>query len=478
MLFHNMLGVLKFLLILLEVILLFNLLILVHEVGHYLAARWRGLVVEKFAIWFGKPIWKKKIGGVEYILGSIPAGGYVAIPQLAPMEVLEGKTETDREKLPPVSALDKIIVAFAGPLFSFGLAVAFAVAVWLVGRPVSEAEMTTVVGYVFPEGPEAGAGIQAGDKILEVNGHPVKRFAGMGNVGETVAWNIARSEEAEIPIKLERHGQELTVMVKPVVPERKGWGRKNLRQLMVLPAQTPMVAAVAENSPAARAGLRAGDLVVEANGRPLLSTIALSEIVREDPGNPVTLVVERAGKRETVSVMPQVPEGETQPRLGIFWDAGGKTVLAHPSPLSQLAASVTMIWRTLDAVFSPKSDIKVEHLSGPVGIMNLYYRLFESPDGWRLALWMSVIINVNLALINLLPVPVLDGGHITLALIEAITRRPINIRILEYVQTGFAILIIGFMVYVTFFDVLDLGIGRSRESKPQMSFSPTPAPTP
>ena len=108
-------SVLKFLFICLEVILLFNLLILVHELGHFLAARWRGLVVEKFAIWFGKPIWSKKIKGVEYRLGSIPAGGYVAIPQLAPMEAFEGRVETDRSQLPPVKPMDKIIVAAAGP---------------------------------------------------------------------------------------------------------------------------------------------------------------------------------------------------------------------------------------------------------------------------------------------------------------------------------------------------------------------------
>src|SRR6187431_1857667 len=126
--------------IVLEVLVLFNLLIVVHELGHFLAARWRGLVIEKFGIWFGKPIWKKTINGVEYSLGSIPAGGFVALPQLAPMEVMEGKVETPREQLPPISALDKIIVAFAGPLFSFGLAFVFALVVWQAGRPVGEAE--------------------------------------------------------------------------------------------------------------------------------------------------------------------------------------------------------------------------------------------------------------------------------------------------------------------------------------------------
>src|SRR5262245_57443376 len=106
-------ATLRSVLIILEVLLLFNLLIGVHELGHFLAAKWRGLKIDRFAIWFGKPIWKKKINGVEYALGWIPAGGYVALPQMATMEAIEGKSDTPVEKLPPVSPLDKIIVAFA-----------------------------------------------------------------------------------------------------------------------------------------------------------------------------------------------------------------------------------------------------------------------------------------------------------------------------------------------------------------------------
>jgi len=93
---------LRIIFILLEVVLLFNLLIVVHELGHFLAARWRGLVIEKFAVWFGKPIWKAKINGVEYSLGTLPFGGFVSLPQLAPMDIIEGETETDRSKLPPI----------------------------------------------------------------------------------------------------------------------------------------------------------------------------------------------------------------------------------------------------------------------------------------------------------------------------------------------------------------------------------------
>ena len=154
--------VLRYVFIAFEVVLLFNLLIAVHELGHFLAAKWRGLKIERFAIWFGKPIWKKKIGGIEYALGSIPAGGYVALPQMATMEAIEGKSETPAEMLPNVSALDKIIVAFAGPLFSFLLAVAFAFVVWGVGKPGNGAGNSTMIGWVEPAGPAWQAGLRPG----------------------------------------------------------------------------------------------------------------------------------------------------------------------------------------------------------------------------------------------------------------------------------------------------------------------------
>src|SRR5476649_392411 len=190
------LHIVRVLLLLLEVVILFNLLIAVHEIGHFLAAKWRGLYIEQFGIWFGKPIWKKKINGVLYSIGSIPAGGFVKLPQLAPMDIIEGKADVDRAKLPPISALDKIIVAIAGPLFSLLLALAFACIVWAVGHPVSESDTTTVVGYVEKDSPAAQAGIQAGDKILEVDGKSVTRFSGMN---DSVIWNVVRSEGSTIP---------------------------------------------------------------------------------------------------------------------------------------------------------------------------------------------------------------------------------------------------------------------------------------
>src|SRR6202007_2396567 len=160
MIFH----IARVIFILLEVLILFNVLIVVHELGHFLAARWRGLYIEKFGIWFGKPLWKKTIGGVQYSLGSIPFGGFVSLPQLAPMDMIEGKADIDRAALPKISALDKIIVAVAGPFFRVLLALFFACVVWAVGHPVSESDLTTVIGYVQKDSPAEKAGLLPGDK--------------------------------------------------------------------------------------------------------------------------------------------------------------------------------------------------------------------------------------------------------------------------------------------------------------------------
>jgi len=266
------------------------------------------------------------------------------------------------------------------------------------------------------------------------------------------------------------------VEVEPVTPEREGWGRRPLRQIGILPATTPMVAQVFPDSPAARAGIQPRDLILSADGQPLLSLASLSEFLNTHAaGVPIELGVQRGEQTMTLSVTPQVPEGETKPRVGILWDDRGVTVLEHPNPVQLVIGSVRTMVDTLSAVFSPRSDIKAEHLSGPVGIMRIYYLLFESPDGWRLALWFSVVLNVNLALLNLLPIPVLDGGHIMLAIIEAIRRKPINVRLLEVVQGGFAMLIIGYMLYITFFDVQDLPWLRETEGPPaELKFTPPP----
>ena len=467
--------ILRVIFILLEVVLLFNLLIVVHELGHFLAARWRGLFIEGFGVWFGKPIWKKTINGVQYSLGSLPFGGFVKLPQLAPMDMIEGKADMDRGRLPKISALDKVVVAIAGPIFSVLLALFFACVVWAVGHPVSESDLTTVIGYVHQDSPAAKAGLRPGDKILEVDGRPVSRFFGMN---DSVVWNVVRSEGPTIPFKIEREGKVLAIDVAPMIAETSGWRRKGTRQVMIQPAVTPLVDGVDKDTPAEKAGVKTGDIITAVNGVRIFSPLSLVDEIDKHPTDELTLDVRRASETRQLKMRP-VPlesEGTTKPRIGIRWDTGGQLTLSHPDPVEQVYHSITSTLQTIGAVASPKSDVKLQHMSGPVMIVRIYYMLFEGENGWKLALWFSVILNVNLAILNMLPIPVLDGGHIVLALIEGVRRKPVNMKILEWVQTACATLIIGYMLYISFFDIGDLfGKNNDRKSPPKETPATTKA---
>ncbi len=463
-------SILKFIFISLEVVVLFNLLIIVHELGHFLAARWRGLVIEKFGIWFGKPIWKKTVNGVEYSLGCIPAGGFVALPQMAPMEAMEGDSNLDRKTLPPISTTDKIIVAFAGPLFSFGLAIFFACIVWALGRPVSEGDLTTTIGYVMKDSPAEKSGLLPGDKILEVDGHSVARFNGGAS---SIVWRIVSSRGDTIPIKVARNGEVYTFEPKPIIEEGRLWERKSLRQILILPKQIPMIGKIAPNSPAAAAGLKPNDLVVSVEGKPILTSMDISEAIEANPDRPVRLTIQRGIEFLDFTVKPRLPVSGDKPRLGIVWDIKGKYIVDRPAPWDQIYMSVETMVNTLTALVTPRSQIKLQHMNGPLGIMRIYYALFESDQGWRIALWFSVILNVNLALLNLVPFPVLDGGHITIAIIERLRKKEIPGKLLEIVQSGCAILLMTYMAYITFFDVQDYGsIFKPKAAPTEMIFTP------
>ncbi|MDR3457015.1 MAG: RIP metalloprotease RseP [Verrucomicrobiae bacterium] len=469
-------SVLHYVLIALEVVLIFNLIIGVHELGHFLAARWRGLKVERFAIWFGPTLWKKKIGDVEYALNSIPFGGYVSLPQMATMEGIEGKVESDVKQLPPVSPLDKIIVAFAGPLFSFMLAIGFAVVVWQVGKPTNEADKTTMIGWVDPAGPAGVAGLKAGDTILEVDGFPVHHFSPVS--ADSVKWRIVTSTGTNIIFKFKRGDQIMEAAVVPTNPPTKWYERKALRMVSVQYAEKTVIGDVASNSPAAVAGLRPGDEIVAMDGEAIYSPLAVvfgEAALTNKPNTPVKFTIKRGEEKfdkSILAVKPMQPTNAT-PSFGITsWQGDTNVTLAHPSPLDQIQASAGQIASTFNALFSRKGEIGVQQLGGAVMIIRVYSNLFEDEDGWRRVLWFSVILNVNLALINMLPLPVLDGGHITLSLVEWVRRRPIGPRLINGIQTCFMVMIISFMLYIAFFDAGDWFRSSRAERDVPVIFAP------
>jgi len=461
-----------------EVVLLFNILIIVHELGHFLAAKWCGLKIDKFAIWFGHPLWTKKVDGVEYVLGTIPAGGYVALPQMAPMEAIEGKSDTPREELPPASPWQKIIVAFAGPLFSFGLALFFACIVWVVGKPVPYGEGTTTIGVVVPKYPAATAGLLPGDKILSIDGHPISHFMGMG---DSVIWRIVTSTADTIPVVVDRNGETKTFIVSPqkdVEHDHHWYERGATRKIGIGPADGPLIIKkLTPFGPAETAGLKPGDQIVAMNGQTLYSGQQIGLQLKDHEHDTITFTVLRNGATQDIKVTPEKPiSPATMPADGPSTDLGfsdfepGKISLVHQTPWQQVLDSVNAVVGTISALFASHSSVGVTQLSGPIGIMNILFAVLSSDAGWRYALWLAVLINVNLAMLNLLPLPVLDGGHIALSIIEWIRRRPLSMTILEPLQTACALVLIGYMVFITFFDVQDSG--RMLSSGGEIKFAP------
>lgn len=463
---------LQWILLILVVVTLFNIIIFVHELGHFLAARWRGLHVDRFQIWFGKPIWKKEINGVQYGMGWIPAGGFVSLPQMAPMESIEGTVQRDKP-LPKITPLDKIIVAFAGPLFSMLLALLSAVVVWGVGKP-KDFVPSTQVGYVVPDSPASKAGLQVGDKIVAINGDPVSGFAGsLDSISERII--LSRGKEISFTVQRPGVAEVITLNSGFETEESKWFQRRGLRQVGIEPSEQLVVHSVLKNGPAAVAGLVKGDRIVDVDGQTIYSMTQFSQYLKKQDFKAVKLTVEgkTKGTRE-VELVPEIPikpEGSS-PKVGILWDpmATMEVHIVHPGPLEQVKDSLRMMWVTISTVAAPDSNVGVDHLSGPVGIAKVQFDLLQMEDGWRRVLAFMVLFNVNLAVLNMMPFPVLDGGHITLAILEKIFGKPVKAKPLEILQTACALGLISLMLYVTSKDVGDL-FGGSRGPAQEMIFS-------
>lgn len=443
----------------------FNLIIFVHELGHFLAAKWRGLKVERFQIWFGRPIWKKEIGGVQYGLGWIPAGGFVALPQMAPMEAIEGGNKSD-EPLPPIKPLDKIIVAFAGPLFSLLLALLAATIVWQIGKP-ADIIPSQIIGTVEKGKPGEKAGLRVGDKILKVNGKDVHAFRGRL---DSIFEQIILSEGNDIVFTVERPGepQPLTLTSTFEIEPTQWYQRRALREVGIGPEVTSVEAvAVMPGSPAEKAGMKSGDILRSIDGQAIRNSSMFVDLIKSAGTRPLVLEYERDGKLLTASVQALVPVSPAglNPMIGIKSDDNVyiDETIQHPGPWQQVRDSLESMWTTISKLVSPKSNIGLDHLSGPIGIGMVKYAMLEMDHPLNRLLGFFVLFNVNLAVFNMLPLPVLDGGHITLAVAESIARRPVRARFLEWLQTGFALLLMSLMLYVTSKDIGDRFGGRKNE---------------
>lgn len=434
------------------IVLFFGGSIFVHELGHFLAARRRGVKVTRFSIGFGPAIWKwTGKDGVEYRLSWIPLGGYVALPQLADMAAIEGESE-QAEPLPPISYSTRMIVFAAGAFFNVLFAFALASILWVVGQPTSEELSTTRIGYIAKTitladgttvpGPALAAGLKVGDTIRAIDGTKV---ADWPELLQTLVMSsgVAEDGQRRAVFSIERDGQLIDL---PVYPRLSG--EDNNRRVGIIYAYTPIVASVPEKSFAATIGLQAGDRLVELDRQRLLNMATLLDAMQEQPARAFTLVVERG----TELVELKVPADRPKDTPAWFGATYRTTFgLKHTNPFSQLSSQVVMTIRTLWSLIHPDSDIGISKLSGPIGIGKIYWDASEA--GFRYVLWIAILVNVNLAIFNLLPIPVLDGGHMLFATIGRLRGKALPVNFIAAAQSVFIVLLFTMIIYVSVFDV-------------------------
>lgn len=454
------------------VVFFFGFCIFVHEWGHLLVALRRGLHVERFSIGFGlgllgihRRIYTYTRNGVEYVINILPFGGYVMLPQLEPSA--EPQT-SDGRTLPHAHPVDRILTALAGPVFNILFGFLLASVVWYVGiyRP-APATFCDVID-VPENSAEFKAGLRPDDRVVAVDGKEFTR--GWADVAEMI---VLTPGSVTLTVLRGHERREISYRPEPN-PETEGLGYPFFH------VRTPTVVhRVRPRSPAAAAGVQAGDVFVEVDGKRVEDAGVFIANLQKFAGKPMTIVVERQGQRVT---LPNVtPRGETEKdkkvyRIGAELDA--PYVLAHITPWDQFTNVIIKTGGTLRSLFTRHSLVKPKHMSGPIGIATIigakvYY------EGVRGGLWLIVFVSFSLALFNLLPVPVLDGGHILLALVELGIRRRVPVRVSYVLYVTFASLLIGFMVYVSWYDVLRTGAIWKRISRPTTEdVQPAPAKSP
>ena len=433
------------------VLLLFGVSIFAHELGHFLTARVFGMVVEVFSLGFGPSIWKKKYRGTLYKIGVFPIGGYVALPQMDPTDTLPAAKSKQPDvtaatpakepatpppkPLPPVAPWKKIVVAAAGAAGNIVLAAIIAWIVYWGGKPSTPGERCAVIGFVDTNSAAYTSGLRIGDEILAVNDFPVTTW-------NDVIQENARFETVRFAVRTPQGTNMITV---PTAKNALGFRMVDgLREITLC-----KVMAVEAESSAAKAGVHPEDIIVRFNDVTVFSVEHLVTLISARPDRPSPLAVERGGQILVLTVSPQLDPALGRARIGIRFDpmAVDYDQVVHIPPSVQLKGHATMILRVVRALVSKEARHTAEGLGGPP--MILYMIQDAVRKGIMIALWFMCFLNVNLAIINLLPIPVLDGGHIMFSLWELVTRRPIHPKLIGWIYQVFFFLFIAAIILLS-----------------------------
>jgi len=413
---------------------LLGVLIFVHELGHFMMARRLGVRVLTFSLGFGPKIVRVRRGDTEYCLSAVPLGGYVKMAGETPEAERTGRPDEFLSR----SKLARFQILVMGPVMNIVLAVVLTAAVFAFGADVlAFQDDPPVVGVVAAGSPAERAGIRAGDRILSIAGQPTATW-------EDVYRSIGAGRTRQFPVAVLRAGESIGFLTKAWTEDEldvAGFG--------VMPDVSPHVVQVMKGSPADLAGVRPGDLVFSVEGERVVFQSRLMRAISKHANRRITLTVKRDGRQIDLHPTPAA-----NGRIGI--STGDALKVVQPGLLGAAKMSLTqniefsrVILRTLGGLLTRKTS--VSELSGPIAIAQMSGQ--AAATGLRLYLLLMALISLNLGLINLLPIPVLDGGHILILAVEGIGRRDLSAKVKEKVLlAGFAALMI-LMVTVIYNDL-------------------------
>ena len=424
---------------------LIGVMILIHELGHFWAARFFDVRVDAFSFGFGPRLFGYRRGETDFRFSLIPFGGYVK---------MAGEQPGDESAADPRSFLAKprwqrLIIAFAGPFMNIVLAVAVVTGMFMVRFPKEPDPADPVVGYVVPGSAAARAGVQPGDQVVQIDDKSDPTWYDV-QIREVSNANRALS------VWVRRNGERVRLSVTPVFDQRRGVGFAGWDHQVDVEVKSVMPGFAAE-----QAGLRAGDILISVNGQPLRSTAGLSEAIGNSKGAPVPIVYKRAGQIGSVTIVPRFAESEKRWMIGVRQEERMEFVaLSFPNALRESfrenARYATIIFQMLKGIverrMSPRS------LSGPVEMARASREAAQ--EGPMAFLGLMAMVSLNLAVFNLLPIPILDGGVILMLLVEMLMRRDLSMQVKEAVlKLGFVFLmvVVAFVLYSDISKILPPG---------------------
>lgn len=422
-------------------IIVLGVLVFIHEFGHFIVAKWLGVRVEKFSLGFGPRLWGFKKKETEYLISLLPLGGYVKLAGENPEEAVNN----DPSEFASRSVGDRVKIVVAGPLMNLLLAVILVPIVFMIGTQVpSYLKQKPVIGWVELDTPAAKAGFKRGDHIVRINGSPISTWGELENF-------IMTNPGSNVNVSFLRDGVFMENVLTPLTNKAYGTGYAGLVYQI-----DPIISGLTPYYPAEAAGLKPGDRIISINGEPVNHWNQISQLIQKNKEKEISVMIRRGEKGLIFSITPTFQEinGVRKPFIGI--SPALEMVLEKYGFFEALKKGTQKIYEvtgltfyTLKSLITRKISVKM--LGGPIMIAQITGQAAKS--GIANFLFFMGFLSLNLAILNLLPIPVLDGGHVLFFLIEFIRGKPLGVKKMEIAQQiGLAILIL-LMVVVTYNDL-------------------------